>query len=40
MYAMCQHHNNNHYVSLLTNLVENDYTDIVKQCCQLHLTNG
>jgi hypothetical protein len=40
VYAMCQHHNNSHYVPLLTNLVENCSTNIVKGCCQLHSTNG
>jgi hypothetical protein len=40
VYAMCQHHNNSHYVPLLTNLVENCSTNIVEGCCQLHLTNG
>ncbi len=40
MYATCQHHNNSHYVPLLTNLVENCSTNIVEGCCQLHLTNG
>ncbi len=40
VYAMCQHHNNNHYVSLLTNLVENCSANVIERCCQLHSTNG
>jgi hypothetical protein len=40
VYATCQHHNNSHYVPLLTNLVENCSTNIVEGCCQLHLING
>ncbi len=40
VYATCQHHNNSHYVLLLTNLVENCSTNIVKGCCQLHSTSG
>jgi hypothetical protein len=33
VYATCQHHNNSHYVSLLTNLVENCSTNIIEGCC-------
>jgi hypothetical protein len=40
VYAMCQHHNNSHYVPLLANLIENCSTNIVKGCCQLHSTIG
>jgi hypothetical protein len=40
VYTTWQHHNNSHYVPLLANLVENCSTNIVKGCCQLHLTNG
>jgi hypothetical protein len=40
VYATCQHHNNNHCVPLLTNLIENCSTDIVEGCCELHATNG
>jgi hypothetical protein len=40
VYATCQHHNNSHYVPLLTNLIEYCSTNIVKRCCQLHSTNG
>ncbi len=40
VYATCQHHNSNHYVQLLANLVENWSSNIVKGCCQLHSTNG
>jgi hypothetical protein len=32
MYAMCQHHNNSHYVPLLVNLVENYFTILVEGC--------
>jgi hypothetical protein len=39
VYAMCQHHNNSHYVPLLANLVENCSNNIVKGCCQLHSIN-
>ncbi len=38
VYATCQYHNNSHYVPLLANLVENCSTNLVKGCCQLHLT--
>jgi len=40
MYAMCQHHNINHYMPLLANLVENCSTNLVEGCCQLHSTDG
>jgi hypothetical protein len=40
VYATCQHHNNNQYIPLLANLVENYFTIIVKGCCQLHSTTG
>jgi hypothetical protein len=37
--AMCQHHNNSHYVPL-ANLVENYPTNLIKGCCQLYSTSG
>jgi hypothetical protein len=31
---------NSHHVPVLANLVENCFTNIVKECCQVHSING